>query len=49
MVSAGRARPAVAPYLKLRSSPRRMEHLSGAGGVVMVGLGLRLALTGRHD
>ena len=33
----------------LRRSPRRMEHLGGAGGVVMIGLGLRLALTGRHD
>ena len=33
----------------LRGSPRRLEHLGGAGGLVMIGLGVRLALTGRHD
>lgn len=30
-------------------SPRRLSNLGGAGGVVMVGIGARLALTGRHD
>jgi threonine/homoserine/homoserine lactone efflux protein len=33
----------------LERSPRRVEAMGGAGGVVMVGLGVRLALTGRHD
>jgi threonine/homoserine/homoserine lactone efflux protein len=33
----------------LSRSPKRMEALGGAGGLVLVGLGLRLALTGRHD
>jgi threonine/homoserine/homoserine lactone efflux protein len=32
----------------LERSPRRIEAASGAGGVVMVGLGVRLALTGRQ-
>jgi threonine/homoserine/homoserine lactone efflux protein len=30
-------------------SPRRLELLGGAGGLVMIGLGARLALTGRND
>ena len=30
-------------------SPRRLEVLGGAGGLVMVGLGLRLAVSGRGD
>ncbi|HEX6238792.1 MAG TPA: LysE family translocator [Acidimicrobiales bacterium] len=30
-------------------SPRRLERIGGAGGLVMVGLGVRLAATGRHD
>jgi threonine/homoserine/homoserine lactone efflux protein len=30
-------------------SPRRMEVLGATGGLVMIGLGLRLALTGRRD
>lgn len=30
-------------------SPRRLERLSAAGGMVMIGLGLRLAVTGRND
>jgi threonine/homoserine/homoserine lactone efflux protein len=33
----------------LRRSPRRMENLGAAGGLVMIGLGVRVALTGRHD
>lgn len=33
----------------LERSPRRIEAVGGAGGAVMVGLGVRLALTGRHD
>ena len=33
----------------LGRSPRRLEVMRGTGGVVMVGLGLRLALTGRRD
>lgn len=33
----------------LGRSPRRLELLGGAGGVIMVGLGLRLAFTGRKD
>ena len=31
------------------SSPRRIEVMGGAGGLVMVALGLRLVLTGRRD
>jgi threonine/homoserine/homoserine lactone efflux protein len=27
----------------------RLEAIAGAGGVVLIGLGLRLAATGRHD
>ena len=30
-------------------SPRRLEAIGGAGGLVMIGLGLRLALSGRKD
>ena len=30
-------------------SPRRMERMSATGGAVMIGLGLRLALSGRTD
>ena len=33
----------------LERSPRRIEAVGGAGGLVMVGLGLQLALTGRKD
>jgi threonine/homoserine/homoserine lactone efflux protein len=33
----------------LSRSPKRLERIGGIGGVVTVGLGLRLALTGRHD
>lgn len=33
----------------LERSPRRIEAVGGAGGAVMVGVGVRLALTGRHD
>ena len=31
------------------SKPRRLEHLGGTGGLVMIGLGLRLATVGRND
>ncbi len=30
-------------------SPRRLERIGGAGGLAMIGLGVRLAVTGRHD
>ena len=30
-------------------SPRRLELIGGAGGLVLIGLGVRLALTGRKD
>lgn len=33
----------------LAKSPTRLSALGGTGGVVMVGLGVRLAVTGRHD
>ena len=33
----------------LGRSPRRLEALGGLGGVVMIGLGVRLALVGRRD
>jgi threonine/homoserine/homoserine lactone efflux protein len=33
----------------LARSPRRLELLGGTGGLVMIGLGARLALTGRND
>ncbi len=42
-LAAGTARNAFA------SSPRRMERMGAAGGVVMIGLGVRLALVGRAD
>jgi threonine/homoserine/homoserine lactone efflux protein len=33
----------------LAGSPRRLEAIGGTGGVVMVGLGAGIALTGRKD
>lgn len=33
----------------LSARPHRLERLGGAGGVVIVGLGVRVALTGRRD
>jgi threonine/homoserine/homoserine lactone efflux protein len=30
-------------------SPRRLAAIGGAGGLVMIGLGVNLALTGRKD
>jgi threonine/homoserine/homoserine lactone efflux protein len=33
----------------LGRSPRRLDALGGIGGLVMIGLGLRLAVTGRRD
>jgi threonine/homoserine/homoserine lactone efflux protein len=30
-------------------SPRRLARVGGAGGLVMIGLGARLAFTGRKD
>ena len=33
----------------LESSPRRVALVGGTSGLVMIGLGLRLALTGRKD
>lgn len=33
----------------LAGSPRRMQVMGGTGGLVMIGLGTRLAFTGRHD
>jgi threonine/homoserine/homoserine lactone efflux protein len=33
----------------LSGSPRRLSTLTGAGGVVMIGLGVRLAVSGRTD
>ncbi len=33
----------------LASSPRRLEAVGGIGGLTIAGLGIRLALTGRHD
>lgn len=33
----------------LASSPKRMEAIGGAGGLAMIAIGTRLALTGRHD
>jgi threonine/homoserine/homoserine lactone efflux protein len=33
----------------LASSPRRLELLGGTGGLLMIGIGARLALTGRND
>jgi threonine/homoserine/homoserine lactone efflux protein len=42
-VAAGSARNALA------SSPKRLERMGAAGGVVMIGLGVRLAVAGRAD
>ena len=42
-MAAGTARNAIA------SSPRGLERMGAAGGVVMIGLGVRLALVGRAD
>jgi len=33
----------------LGRSPQRLEALGGLGGLVMIGLGVRLALVGRRD
>jgi threonine/homoserine/homoserine lactone efflux protein len=33
----------------LARSPRRLELIGGAGGLAMIGIGTRLALTGRND
>jgi hypothetical protein len=33
----------------LGRSPRRLEVIGGTGGLVMIGIGARLALTGRKD
>ena len=33
----------------LARSPRRLELMGGAGGLAMIGIGARLAVTGRHD
>jgi threonine/homoserine/homoserine lactone efflux protein len=33
----------------LAGAPHRLERLGGAGGLVMIGLGARLAVTGRND
>jgi threonine/homoserine/homoserine lactone efflux protein len=33
----------------LARSPRRLELIGGAGGLVLIGLGVRLAATGRKD
>jgi threonine/homoserine/homoserine lactone efflux protein len=33
----------------LSNSPRRLELLGGTGGLLMIGIGARLALTGRRD
>jgi threonine/homoserine/homoserine lactone efflux protein len=33
----------------LARSPRRLEVIGGASGLAMIGIGARLALTGRHD
>jgi threonine/homoserine/homoserine lactone efflux protein len=35
--------------LWLARSPRRLELIGGAGGLVLIGLGVRLAVTGRKD
>lgn len=35
--------------LWLARSPRRLELIGGVGGLVLIGLGVRLALTGRKD
>jgi threonine/homoserine/homoserine lactone efflux protein len=33
----------------LSGAPHRLERLGGAGGLMMLGLGTKLAITGRHD
>ncbi|HEY9555284.1 MAG TPA: LysE family translocator [Acidimicrobiales bacterium] len=33
----------------LSAKPQRLERLGGAGGLVVMGLGVRVAMTGRHD
>ncbi len=33
----------------LAGSPDRLRYLGGAGGVAMIGIGVRLAVAGRHD
>jgi threonine/homoserine/homoserine lactone efflux protein len=33
----------------LARSPRRLERIGGAGGLIIIGLGVRLALSGRKD
>ena len=33
----------------LAGRPHRLERLGGTGGLIMIGLGTRLALTGRRD
>ena len=33
----------------LAGAPHRLARLGGAGGLVMIGLGTRLAVTGRRD
>lgn len=33
----------------LARSPRRLELIGGAGGLAMIGIGARLAMTGRHN
>ena len=33
----------------LSGAPHRLERLGGAGGLMMIGLGARLAVTGRKD
>jgi threonine/homoserine/homoserine lactone efflux protein len=33
----------------LGRSPRRLELIGGTGGLVMIGLGATLAVSGRHD
>jgi threonine/homoserine/homoserine lactone efflux protein len=35
--------------LWLARSPRRLQLLGGAGGLTLVGLGVRLAVSGRND
>jgi threonine/homoserine/homoserine lactone efflux protein len=33
----------------LAGAPHRLERLGGVGGLMMIGLGTRLAVTGRRD
>jgi threonine/homoserine/homoserine lactone efflux protein len=42
-IAAGTAR------IWLARSPERLRYLGGLGGVAMIGIGVRLAATGRHD